>query len=81
MKPALRGKTPTDLPGGGMVVASVSGALSGPGMSGAPGAPGASGIPSLLPPAPISGGRSREPVRPAEGTIDGWFLDRLFSRR
>ena len=33
------------------------------------------------PPAGVPGGRGREPVRPAEGTIDGWFLDRLFSRR
>jgi penicillin-binding protein 1A len=31
------------------------------------------------PPASIPGGR--EPVRPAEGSIDGWLLDRLFSRR
>ena len=31
--------------------------------------------------AAIPGGRSGEPIRPAEGTIDGWFLDRLFSRR
>ncbi len=34
---------------------------------------------SPLPPAPIQV-RGREPVRPAEGTIDGWFLDRLLSR-
>jgi penicillin-binding protein 1A len=32
-----------------------------------------------VPPAAIPGGR--EPVRPAEGSIDGWLLDRLFSRR
>jgi len=34
-----------------------------------------------IPPASIPAGRGREPVRPAEGSIDGWFLERLFSRR
>jgi penicillin-binding protein 1A len=34
-----------------------------------------------VPLAAAPGGRGREPVRPAEATIDGWFLDRLFSRR
>jgi penicillin-binding protein 1A len=38
------------------------------------------GLPGLMPPAAGPGGRGREPVRPEEGTIDGWFLDRLFSR-
>jgi hypothetical protein len=42
-------------------------------------ASGDSGAP--IPPAAITAGRGREPVRPAQGTIDGWFLDRLFSRR
>jgi penicillin-binding protein 1A len=32
-----------------------------------------------VPPGAIPGGRG--PVRPAEGSIDGWLLDRLFSRR
>jgi len=34
-----------------------------------------------IPPAGVSGGRGREATRPAEGTMDGWFLERLFSRR
>jgi hypothetical protein len=38
------------------------------------------GLPGPTPPAAVPGGRGREPVRPEEGTIDGWFLDRLFSR-
>jgi penicillin-binding protein 1A len=43
------------------------------------GVPEASALPRPIPPAAIPGGR--EPVRPAEGSIDGWLLDRLFSRR
>jgi penicillin-binding protein 1A len=31
-------------------------------------------------PRPVGGPRGREPVRPQEGTMDGWFLERLFSR-
>jgi penicillin-binding protein 1A len=65
MKAAHRGRPPADVPG----------AIAGIPSAGA----GASGVP--IPPAGIPGGRGREPVRPAEGTIDGWLLDRLFSRR
>ncbi len=39
---------------------------------------GASG--EFAPAAPIAAGRGHEPIRPAEGTIDGWFMDRLFRR-
>jgi len=67
MKAAHRGKTPSEVPGGS------------PTMTIAAGVPGLAPVP--VPPAAIPGGRSREPVRPEEGSIDGWFLDRLFSRR
>ena len=81
MKAAHRGKTPSDLPGGGMAVASsgIAALIQGGGLLPAPTQPVASSAPT--PPANIGGGRSREPVRPEAGTIDGWFLDRLFSRR
>jgi penicillin-binding protein 1A len=36
------------------------------------------GVP--VPPAGIPGGRGRE-MRPADGSMDGWLLERLFSRR
>jgi penicillin-binding protein 1A len=66
MKAAHRGKPPSDLPGG--AIAAIPSAN-----VGAPPAP--------TPPAGIPFGRGREAVRPAEGTMDGWFLERLFSRR
>jgi penicillin-binding protein 1A len=34
-----------------------------------------------VPPAGVPGGRGREAVRPPDGITDGWFLERLFSRR
>jgi penicillin-binding protein 1A len=34
-----------------------------------------------VPPAGVPVGRGREAMRPTEGVTDGWFLDRLFSRR
>src|SRR5262249_36874730 len=34
-----------------------------------------------VPPAGVPGGRGREAVRAADGTRDGWLIDRLFSRR
>jgi penicillin-binding protein 1A len=37
------------------------------------------GVP--MPPAGVPGGRGRETMRSADGTLDGWFIDRLFSRR
>jgi penicillin-binding protein 1A len=80
MRVAHRGKPPTDVPGA--IAGIIAGFPAVPNMSAAPnvsGAPIASGAP--IPPGSIPGGRGREPVRPAEGTIDGWFLDRLFSRR
>jgi penicillin-binding protein 1A len=40
-----------------------------------------SGAPAPVPPPSGAATRGREPVRPEEGTIDGWFLDRLFSPR
>jgi penicillin-binding protein 1A len=73
MRVAHRGKPPSDLPGAiAGIIANfpASGTSTGTGISAAP-----------IPPAAVPGGRGREPVRPAEGTIDGWFLDRLFSRR
>jgi penicillin-binding protein 1A len=70
MRVAHRGKPPTDVPGAiAGIIAGFPSPL-GAAVSGAP-----------IPPANVPGGRGREPVRPAEGTIDGWFLDRLFSRR
>jgi len=66
MRAAHRGKPPSDLPGG--AIAAIP-----PPNAGAPPAP--------IPPAGIPGGRGREAMRPAEGTMDGWFLERLFSRR
>ncbi len=81
MKAAHRGKTPSDLPVGGMAVASsgIAALIQAGGLLPAPTQPVASSAPT--PPANIGGGRSREPVRPEAGTIDGWFIDRLFSRR
>jgi penicillin-binding protein 1A len=67
MRAAHRGKSPSDLPGGAIVAAIP------PPNAGIPGVP--------IPPAGIPGGRGREAVRPPEGTMDGWFLERLFSRR
>jgi hypothetical protein len=32
-------------------------------------------------PAAAALGRGREPIRPAEGTIDGWLINRLFPGR
>ena len=67
MRAAHRGKPPSDIPGA--IAAAIP-----PINANVP-------IPPAGVPAGIPGGRGREPVRPAEGTIDGWFLDRLFSRR
>jgi penicillin-binding protein 1A len=69
MRVAHRGKAPAEVPG------AIAGIIAGlpAGRTGTSAAP--------VPPAAIPGGRSGEPIRPAEGTIDGWFLDRLFSRR
>ena len=66
MRSAHRGKPPSDLPGG--VIAAIP-----PGNAGMPGAP--------IPPAGVPGWRGREAMRPFEGTVDDWFLERLFSRR
>jgi len=41
--------------------------------------PGIPGAP--IPPAGVPGWRGREAIRPFEGTGDGWFMERLFSRR
>ena len=69
MRVAHRGKAPAEAPGAiAGIIAGLPAARTG--TSAAP-----------IPPAAIPGGRSGEPIRPAEGTIDGWFLDRLFSRR
>jgi penicillin-binding protein 1A len=66
MKVAHRGRSPSDLPGGPIAIIPPINAA-------APSVP--------LPPANIPGWRGREAMRPAEGTMDGWFLERLFSRR
>jgi penicillin-binding protein 1A len=69
MRAAHRGKPPSDVPGA--IAGIIAGFAPQPGatMTGAP-----------IPPASVAGGRGA-PVRPEEGSIDGWFLDRLFSRR
>jgi penicillin-binding protein 1A len=89
MKAALRGRPPSELPGGSINM-TVAAAPPSPGASPgyAPSA-GPSYSQAPVPPAAIPQGRPREPmptpapgpVRPEEGSIDGWFLDRLFSRR
>jgi len=66
MRVAHRGKPPSDLPGGPLAAIL-------PGNMGVPGPP--------IPPASTQSGRGREAMRPAEGAMDGWFLERLFSRR
>jgi penicillin-binding protein 1A len=77
MRAAHRGKTPSEVPGGNPAMTIAAGA---PGLAPSSALGPALG-PAPVPPAAIPGGRSREPVRPEEGSIDGWFLDRLFSRR
>jgi hypothetical protein len=42
--------------------------------------PGAAGSGGPVP-RPATAGHSREPIRPAEGTIDGWLMNRLFPGR
>ncbi len=66
MKAAMRGKAPADLPGAGAPGSGTTLASAGP---------------TAAPTPSIAGGRGHEPIRPAEGTIDGWFLDRLFHGR
>jgi penicillin-binding protein 1A len=68
MKTALRGKAPVELPGTSPLTLAIAGL---PPLA-------APTPPAAVPQAALTGGRG--PVRPAEGTIDGWFLDRLFSR-
>jgi penicillin-binding protein 1A len=71
MKAAHQGTPVTDLP-------VVSAGLASPGVAASGGfAPSTAPAPSAAPP-PASPGRGREPIRPAEGTIDGWLMDRLF---
>jgi len=65
MKTALRGKAPANVLPTDDAIPLASGAV----------------LNHPIPPAAIPGGGGREPVRPAEGTIDGWLFDRLFSRR
>jgi penicillin-binding protein 1A len=74
MKAAHQGTPVTDLP--------VVSAGPGPGSvaSGGFAPPTAAPVPSAAP-MPASPGRGREPIRPAEGTIDGWLMDRLFPGR
>jgi penicillin-binding protein 1A len=73
MKAAHQGTPVTDLP--------VVSAGPGPGSVASGGfAPSTAPAPSAAPP-PASPGRGREPIRPAEGTIDGWLMDRLFPGR
>ena len=45
--------------------------------------PGATAPASAAVPMPAAAipGRGREPIRPAEGTIDGWLMQRLFPGR
>jgi len=64
-------------PGPGGVAAPVGGGV----QSFAGSAVGSGGAASFSGAAPPRGGPSREPVRPEEGTMDGWFLQRLFGRR
>src|SRR6516225_913457 len=66
MPAAHQGKPATDLP-------IMSTGLASPGAA-------ASGGPAPTPAAAVPG-HSREPIRPAEGTIDGWLVNRLFPRR
>ncbi len=80
MKAAHQGIPVADLPvvspgllGTGM--AALTGAAPSPSPSSAA-APATSASSSPTPP-----GRGREPVRPAEGTIDGWLINRLFPGR
>jgi hypothetical protein len=68
MKAAHQGAPATELP-------LVSAGLASPGMAASAGPPS-----SAAPAAPVPG-RGREPTRPAEGTIDGWLMDRLFPGR
>jgi penicillin-binding protein 1A len=65
MKAAHQGTPATDLP--------VSAGLASPGSMASAGL-----APTPSAAAPV---RGREPIRPAEGTIDGWLMDRLFPGR
>ena len=70
MKAAHQGISVTDLPGSAASPAAIASTGFSPGVSAAP------------PPAAATGpGRAGEPVRPAEGTIDGWLMNRLFPGR
>jgi penicillin-binding protein 1A len=74
MKAAHQGTPVTDLP---VVSAGLSpGSVTSGGFAPSTAAPAPSAAPT--PPSP---GRGREPIRPAEGTIDGWLMDRLFPGR
>jgi penicillin-binding protein 1A len=75
MKAAHQGTPVTDLPVVSAGLASPGSAASG-GFAPSTAAP----APSAAPPLP-GPGRGREPIRPAEGTIDGWLMERLFPGR
>jgi penicillin-binding protein 1A len=74
MKAAHQGRPATDLPAASTGIAGTILA----GVAPSPAATPASAPP--MPPAAVPG-RGREPIRPAEGTIDGWLINRLFPGR
>jgi penicillin-binding protein 1A len=76
MKAAHQGTPVTDLP-------VVSAGLASPGAVASGGfAPATAAVPApSAAPTPAIPGRGREPIRPAEGTIDGWLMNRLFPGR
>jgi penicillin-binding protein 1A len=76
MKAAHQGMPVTDLPVSGGSVGGGVIASAGPAPS-----PSASSAPAAAPPPATGPGRGREPIRPAEGTIDGWLINRLFPGR
>jgi penicillin-binding protein 1A len=71
MKAAHQGMPVTDLP------------LVSPGMAsaGVTASTAPSPVASAAPPPAAGPGRGRDPIRPAEGTIDGWLINRLFPGR
>ena len=71
MKAAHQGISVTDLPGSAASPAAIASTGFSPGV-----------VSAAPPPAAATGpGRAGEPVRPAEGTIDGWLMNRLFPGR
>jgi penicillin-binding protein 1A len=77
MKAAHQGRPATDLPAASTGIAGTG--MAGAVLAGVAPSPAATPAPPM--PAAAALGRGREPIRPAEGTIDGWLTNRLFPGR